>query len=171
MSGDLLIEMAPCALYSPGIRNACATRCAKRAKLRMELNGHLISDLHRFVDERGVTLSETPGHVKLNIVRSGISLSVLIPKAVLEWWVEVSDVASGAKIEDWCDYAGYDATSTQTLSEDMRTDVLSFLENAVARPLRTVADGRVLEWNVGGDWLQAIPLAPHDVDGVRTEKM
>ena len=123
------------------------------------MNEHLISDLSRFVDEHGVTLSETPGHVKLNIVRSSISLSVLIPRAVLEWWVEVSDRANGAKIEDWCDYAGYDATSGQALSEAMRTDVLSFVENAVARPLRIVAGGQVLEWNVGGEWLQAVPLA------------
>ena len=135
------------------------------------MNEHLISDLNRFVDERGVTLSEASGHVKLNIVRLGISLSVLIPRGVLEWWVEVSDLASGSKVEDWCDYTGYDATSAQTLAEEMRTDVLSFVENAVARPLRTVADGRILEWNVGGDWLQAVPLAPHDVNGIRTEKM
>jgi hypothetical protein len=137
----------------------------------MDMNGHLISDLNRFVDERGVTLSETPGHVKLNIVRSGIWLSVLIPRTVLEWWVEVTDIASGSIVEDWCDYAGYDASSAQALSEDMRTDVLSFVENAVARPLRTIADGRILEWNVGGDWLQAVPLAPHDVNAVRNAKM
>lgn len=137
----------------------------------MELNGHLISDLNRFVDERGVTLSETPGHVKLNIVRLGIAMSVLIPRDVLEWWVAVSDIASGAKIEDWCDYTGYDATSTQALSEDMRTEVLSFLENAVARPLRIVAHGRVLEWNVGGDWLQAVPLSAQSTDSTGTKKM
>jgi hypothetical protein len=137
----------------------------------MELNGHLISDLHRFIDERGVTLSETPGHVKLNIVRSNIALSVLIPRDVLEWWVEVSDAASGAKVEDWCDYAGYDATPEQALSEEMRTDVLGFLENAVARPLRTVAHGRILEWNVGGDWLQAVPLSARDTDGIGIAKM
>lgn len=137
----------------------------------MEINGHLISDLNRFVDERGVTLSEAPGHVKLNIVRSGISLSVLIPRTVLEWWVEVSDTASAATVEDWCDYAGYNATSAQALSEDMRADVLSFVENAVARPLRTVRDGRVLEWNVGGHWLRAVPLAAQDANSVGTEKM
>lgn len=137
----------------------------------MEINGHLISDLHRFVDERGVTLSEAPGHVKLNIVRSGISLYVLIPRDVLEWWVEVSDTASGAMVEDWCDYAGYDATPARALSEDMRSDVLSFVESAVARPLRMVANGRVLEWNVGGDWLQAVPLTAKDANSVSAEKM
>jgi hypothetical protein len=137
----------------------------------MDMNGHLISDLNRFVDERDVTLSEAPGHVKLNIVRPGIALSILIPKAVLEWWVEVSDLANGVKVEDWCDYAGYDASSAQTLAEDMRTDVLSFVENAVARPLRTVADGRILEWNVGGDWLQAVPLGRETPAGSGTERM
>ena len=135
------------------------------------MNEHLISDLNRFVDERGVTLSEASGHVKLNIVRSGILLSVLIPRAVPEWWVEVSDMSSGAKVEDWCDYAGYNAASAETLADDMRTDVLSFVENAVARPLRTVADGRVLEWNVGGDWRQAVPLAAQGANSIGTEKM
>lgn len=137
----------------------------------MELNGHLIADLHRFVDEHYVTLAETPGHVKLNIVRSGIALSVLIPKDVLEWWVEVNDTASGAMIEDWCDYAGYDATPARALSEDMRIDVLSFVENAVARPLRIVANGRILEWNVGGVWLQAVPLSARATDSVGAKKM
>ena len=33
------------------------------------MNEHLISDLSRFVDERGVTMSETTGHVALSIVR------------------------------------------------------------------------------------------------------
>lgn len=135
----------------------------------MELNGHLIADLHRFVDERDVTLAEAPGHVKLNIVRSGISLSVLVPRDVLEWWVEVSDTANGAKIEDWCDYAGYDATPARALSEAMRADVLSFVENAVARPLRIVAGA--LEWNVGGDWLRAVPLTAKDANSAGTEEM
>ena len=127
----------------------------------MEMNGHLISDLNRFVDERGVTLSEAPGHVKLNIVRPGILLSVLIPRDVLEWWIEVSDMASGAKVEDWCDYAGYDASTKQEPSEDMRTDVLRFIENVVARPRRVTQDGHVLQWHIGGDWCQAVPLVPN----------
>jgi hypothetical protein len=124
------------------------------------MNEHLIADLHRFVDERDVTLLEAPGHVTLNIVRLGVSLSVLIPRYVLEWWVEVKDTPSGATAEDWCDYPSYDADSERESSEDMRADVLSFVENAVARPLRSAAAGRILEWNVGGEWLQAVPLVP-----------
>jgi hypothetical protein len=119
------------------------------------MNEHLIADLGRFVDERHVTMSETPGHVLLNIVRCDVSLSILIPRGVLEWWVEVNDAASGTKIKDWCDYAGYDAAAGQELSEDMRIDVLRFIENVLARPLRV---GLVLEWHVGKDWLQAVPL-------------
>lgn len=132
------------------------------------MNEHLISDLGRFVDERDVTMSETPGHVRLNIVRSDVSLSILIPRGVLEWWVEVNDISSGRKIEDWCDYAGYDAASGQELSEDMRADVMRFIENALARPLRVAVNGRILEWHVGKDWLQAVPLVPdaeHDPAG------
>ena len=130
------------------------------------MNEHLISDLGRFVDERGVTVSETPGHVRLNVVRSSVSVSLLIPRGVLEWWVEVNDIASGKKIEDWCDYAGYVAASEEgELTEDMRIDVLRFIENVVSRPLRTAANGRILEWNVGGDWLQAVPLVPQRAAG------
>ena len=124
------------------------------------MNEHLISDLGRFVDERDVTMSETPGHVRLNIVRSDVSLSILIPRGVLEWWVEVNDASSGKKIEDWCDYAGYDAAAERELSEDMRADVMRFIENALARPLRIAVNGRTLEWHVGKDWLQAVPLMP-----------
>jgi hypothetical protein len=124
------------------------------------MNEHLISDLRRFVDERAVTLCEAPGHVTLNIVRVGVSLSVLIPRDVLEWWVEVKGTPSGVTAEDWCDYEGYDANSERQLSEDMRADVLSFVENALVRPLRSAAAGRILEWNVGGEWLQAVPLVP-----------
>jgi hypothetical protein len=125
------------------------------------MNEHLISDLGRFVDGRSVTLSETLGHVKLRIVRSevSLSLSVLIPRTVLEWWVEVDIASSGKKVEDWREYADYDATQKQELSEDMRTDVVRFIENVLARPLRIAENGRVLEWHVGKDWLQAVPLA------------
>ena len=122
------------------------------------MNLHLISDLSRFVDGRGVTLSDSPGHVELKIVRSEISLSVLVPRTVLEWWVEVKEASSGKRIADWCDYAGYDATTKQELSEDMRTDVLRFVENILARPIRMVENGRKLQWHVGRRWLQAVPL-------------
>ncbi len=124
------------------------------------MNEHLIADLGRFVDERGITMSEAPGHVLVHIDRFEVSLSILIPRAVLEWWVEVDDRATGGKFQDWCDYQGYDASSVQELSEDMRADVVRFIENVVARPLRVVANGRVLQWNVGGDWCQAVPLVP-----------
>ena len=122
------------------------------------MNLHLISDLSRFVDGRGVTLSDAPGHVELRIVRSEISLSVLVPRTVLEWWVEVKDASSGKRIVDWCDYAGYDATTELELSEEMRADVLRFVENILARPLRMVESGRMLWWHVGRRWLQAVPL-------------
>lgn len=131
------------------------------------MNEHLISDLSRFVDERGVTMSETTGHVALSIVRHEVSLSVLIPKLVLEWWVEVNDPSSGKKVVDWCDYAGYDASTEQELSEDMRTDVVRFIENVVARPLRVAENGSILQWHSGGDWFQAVPLVPNPKQALR----
>ena len=121
------------------------------------MNEHLISDLSRFVDERGVTMSETTGHVALSIVRHEVSLSVLIPKLVLEWWVEVNDSSSGKKVVDWCDYAGYDASTEQELSE----------ENVVARPLRVAENGCILQWHSGGDWFQAVPLVPNPKQALR----
>jgi hypothetical protein len=124
------------------------------------MNESLISDLGRFVDGLGVTMSETARHVQLNIACSDVSLSILIPRGVLEWWVELNDMPGGKKVEDWCDYAGYDATPEQQLSEDMRTDVLRFIENVLRRPLRIAENGRVLEWQVSGAWRQAVPLVP-----------
>ena len=122
------------------------------------MNEHLISDLERFVDGRNVTMSETSGHVRLSIARAHVSLSVLVPRGVLEWWVEATDISSGGKVQDWCDYAGYDATPAEQLSEEMRNDVVRFVENVVVRPLRFADNGRSLEWHVGRDWLQAVPL-------------
>jgi hypothetical protein len=130
------------------------------------MNEHLISDLSRFVDERGVTMSETTGHVELSIVRSEVTLSVLIPKLVLEWWVEVNDPSSGKKVVDWCDYVGYDASTEQELSEDMRADVLRFIENVVARPVRIAEDGRILQWHIGGHWIQVVPLVSVDAQAL-----
>jgi hypothetical protein len=40
----------------------------------------------------------------------------------------------------------------------MRADVLRFIENALARPLRLADNALVLEWHVGEDWAQAVPL-------------
>ena len=124
------------------------------------MNEHLIADLNRFVDEREVTLSETSGHVRLSIARADVSLSILIPRLVLEWWVEIAEPSTGRKIEDWCDYAGYDAADTQELAEAMRIDVVRFIENALARPLRFTAGGSAaLQWHVGGEWVQAVPFS------------
>src|SRR4051812_44383539 len=123
------------------------------------MNEHLIADLNRFVDGHSVTLSETAGHVRLNIARSNVALSILIPRGVLEWWVEASVPTSGTKIEDCCDYAGYDASSARDMSEDMRTEVVRFIENVLSRPLRFEKDRCTLEWHVCGDWIQAVPLA------------
>ena len=139
-------------------RRASTLRCPVFEFCCQAMNEHLIADLGRFVDERGVTLSETSGHVSLSIVRSAASLSILIPRTVLEWWVEVLDAASGKKIEDWCDYSGYESTPDYELSEAMRADVVCFIENVLMRPLRVTQDGCVLEWHVGKDWLQAVPL-------------
>jgi hypothetical protein len=129
------------------------------------MNEHLIADLNRFVDDHAVTLSESPGHVRLNVVRPEVSVSILIPRTVLEWWVEIIDRSTDNKIEDWCDYAGYDAGDRRELSESMRADVVRFIENVLARPLRFPVSRRILEWHVGKSWFQAVPFVREVAQG------
>src|SRR5262245_10683149 len=122
------------------------------------MNDALMLDLRRFVEVRGVTFSEARGHGALSVVRGNISLSILVPRNASEWFIEVSDSSSGTRIEDWCEYAGHESTPPEELSANMRVDVLNFVRALLARPLRFGEGGRVLQWNAGEAWLQAVPL-------------
>jgi hypothetical protein len=74
------------------------------------------------------------------------------PRTVLEWFVTVAADDPRA-VEDWCDYAGYDATPYDDLQRELVKDVTTFLDRIRARPLRLTRRGRctVLEWR-GGDF-------------------
>jgi hypothetical protein len=100
--------------------------------------------------------------VELSLHRSSLHVAVTVPLTVREWFVTASDRTSGAKVEDWCEYDGYDASSAEQLDRDMAKDVVAFVEKLIGRELRLAArpDTHIaLEWKVGETWEQAIPLA------------
>jgi hypothetical protein len=123
------------------------------------MNSALISDLHRIESHHGAEIFEGAEHVQLLIKRSGLSVSLTIPRSVLEWFVDVHDADGVCLIKDWLDYAGYDATPESQLAEDMRDEVLRFVDRLLDRNLRLVQGHRSsLEWQVGERWLQAVPF-------------
>jgi hypothetical protein len=124
------------------------------------MNSALISDLQRFEGHGGVEISEGVEHVQLLIKRSDLSVSLTIPRTVLEWFVDVHDRDGVRLIQDWVDYAGYDATPESRLAEDMRREVSAFVKRLLDRNLRLTNGGRRLEWQTGDRWLQAIPFVP-----------
>src|SRR5688572_19776039 len=97
------------------------------------MNSALISDLQRFETHPGVEISEEVEHVQLLIKRSDLSVSLTIPRSVLEWFVDIHNADGVCLIEDWLDYAGYDATPESQLAEDMRDEVLRFVDRLLDR--------------------------------------
>ena len=67
--------------------------------------------------------------------------------------------SGGDAVEDWVDYAGYDATPPAQLARDMQADVERFVGRLLARKLRLARGGRALEWQDGDRWSRAVPLA------------
>jgi hypothetical protein len=124
------------------------------------MNSALISDLQRFANHPGVTISEAAEDVQLRIERPGLSVSLVIPKSVLEFFVDVHDAGGARLIQDWLDYAGYDETPESQLAEEMRAEVLTFIGRLVQRELRLARGGRCLEWQSGERWVQAVPYVP-----------
>lgn len=125
------------------------------------MNCALISDLQRIAGERGVKVFEADEHVELRLLRPEFSITLVVPKSVLEFFVDVHDPKGGLLIQDWLDYAGYDATAEQRLAEEMRAEVVTFVERLVQRNLRLVCGHcSNLEWQTGERWLQAVPFVP-----------
>jgi hypothetical protein len=125
------------------------------------MNGSLIADLRRIAGQSAVTMSEADEHVQLRISRAHFSISVVVPKSVLEFSIDVCDLEGGLLVHDWLDYAGYDATPEPQLAEEMRVEVATLVERLTVRNLRLVRGGRnSLEWQTGDRWLQAIPFVP-----------
>jgi hypothetical protein len=99
--------------------------------------------------------------VELSLYRSSLHVAVTVSLTVHEWFVEALDRTSGAKVEDWCDYDGYDPTTAEQLDRDMAHDVDTFVERLLERELRLAARHGThvaLEWKVGELWEQAVPL-------------
>jgi hypothetical protein len=97
--------------------------------------------------------------VQLHVRHDELEVVVTVPKAVREWFVEVTDTATGTRAEDWCDYDGYDATPTERLDQDMADDVAHFVQTLLSSELRfEVASRAKLLWKVANAWQQAVPL-------------
>jgi hypothetical protein len=104
--------------------------------------------------------------VEFSLHRPALQVRVTVPVTALEWFVEASDRSSGARVEDWCDYEGYDTSSNEQLDRDMADDVGKFLEQLLRSELRMAKLGAskvVLEWKIGEVWEQAVPLLPDAV--------
>jgi hypothetical protein len=109
----------------------------------------------------GARVSTKGESVALSLHRPGLQVTVTVPISVLEWSVEASDRASGAHVEDWCEYAGDDSTSLQKLDRNMADDVEKFVGRLLLGELRLADRGSsriALEWKVDGVWEQAVPL-------------
>jgi hypothetical protein len=99
--------------------------------------------------------------VEFSLHRSGLHVAVTVPLHVREWFAEALDRTSGARVEDWCDYDGYDTSPADQRDLDMANDVGAFVEKLLSRELRLGAcrGTRVaLESKVGEAWEQAIPF-------------
>jgi hypothetical protein len=109
----------------------------------------------------GARVSTKDEAVALSLHRAGLQVTVTVPISVLEWSVEASARASGARVEDWCDYAGYDPKSPQKLDDRMAEDVEKFVTRLLLSELRLADRGAsriALEWKTDGAWEQAVPL-------------
>jgi hypothetical protein len=110
-----------------------------------------------------VSLASTPGALHLTIQKHGVSVKVLVPDSVLEWFADAEPLEGGSKVSDWCDYEGYDNTPVAELEHDMAEDIASFVNQLIERDLRYAVDSKrptkaVLEWSVDGQWKQALPF-------------
>ncbi|MEM9403486.1 MAG: hypothetical protein AAGA44_13490 [Pseudomonadota bacterium] len=101
------------------------------------------------------------------LVRDSVSVDVIVPDNVLEWFVRVHQTGK-LVAQDWCDYCGYDQTPIAESSRDMANDVDQFLKLVVESELRikqrekTWILGRtkpVLQALYGGSWRQVVPFA------------
>lgn len=68
----------------------------------------------RYRDREAVALREGPEHYNIVVRRDEVEVNVTVPKTVLEWSVIVKD-RGGSEVDDWCDYEGYEVTSTDIL--------------------------------------------------------
>ncbi len=96
----------------------------------------------------------------LHVKRGTLEVVVTVPRSVREWFVDASDVESGARAADWCDYDGYDISDIERRDLDMAEDVLDFVNCLLSRELKLEKTrGRAkLLWKVSDVWEQAVPF-------------
>jgi hypothetical protein len=105
------------------------------------------------------SVAERGDAVQLHVRRNELEVVVTVPKMVREWFVEATDATTGARIEDWCDYDGYDSTASERLDQDMAEEVTLFVERLLGSDLRFEVNGRArLLWKLSDTWQQAVPL-------------
>jgi hypothetical protein len=125
------------------------------------MNSALISDLQSIAGKAGIKILDAGERVELRILRHEFSILLVVPKSVLEFFIDVNDLDGKLLVQDWMDYAGYDATPEEQLAQEMRSEVMTFVERLIQRKLRLVRASRSsLEWQSGERWLQAVPFVP-----------
>lgn len=110
----------------------------------------------------GSRLVEGQNALEFVVERVGLIISITVPRAVQEWYVDVEDPSARLKASDWYDYAGYEASAGADLDREMAKDLESFIAKLIDRPLRMrnvdVRKARaVLEWHVDDAWVGAVP--------------
>jgi hypothetical protein len=90
----------------------------------------------------GACVTKKGEAVELSLHRSALHVAVTVPIAVLEWFVEASDRSSGASVEDWRDYEGYDSTPAEQLDRDMADDVETFVGGYSIASCDWISEGR-----------------------------
>jgi hypothetical protein len=105
------------------------------------------------------SVAERGDAVQLHVRCYELEVLVTVPKLAREWFVEATDTTSGARTEDWCDYDGYESSSSERLDQDMADDVALFVQRLLNSDLKFETTGRAkLLWKLSGSWHQAVPL-------------
>ena len=115
------------------------------AKLQQK-SAVIITDKHESWD---VAITRSPN----------LLFEVVIPHAVLEWFVTAKNTASGKEIwSDWVDYYHTSRDKSDDLQSQMRDDIERFIEHLLTSELRIVesrkffAERQKIEWNPNGRW-------------------
>jgi len=106
------------------------------------------------------SVAERGEAVQLHVKRDTLEVIVTVPRTVREWFVEATDVATGTRTEDWCDYDGHDSLTTEQLDINMAEDVSRFVQQLLSSELKLESGRRAkLLWKISDSWKQAVPFA------------
>jgi hypothetical protein len=106
-------------------------------------------------------LVEGKSSIELVLRKGALTISVMVPLEVYEWYVDVKETSTALQSHDWYDYAGYESNRGEDLDRAMAQDLTQFLENILVRPLRMRESGNeahaALDWWVQNSWRQCVP--------------